>query len=76
MIIDVRSKDEFINDHCDNSINIPLSEIGSSIAHIKLFDEVIFVCETGTRSGRAEMFCKNVHNLNFVKNGGSFRKYK
>lgn len=73
MIIDVRTKDEFLINSCVNSINIPLAEINANIEIIKTFEDIIFVCEGGKRSARAEMFCKNL-GIN-CKNGGSYKEY-
>lgn len=53
VIIDVREKDEFLAEHVDGSINVPLSDFPSHAPGVlrQLADrELIFLCRSGNRA--------------------------
>lgn len=53
-IVDVRTREEFVGGHIQNSINIPLQEITNHIEEIKTMKgPIIFCCASGVRSGHA-----------------------
>ena len=53
-IVDVRTREEFVGGHIQNSINIPLQEITNHIEEIKTMEgPIIFCCASGVRSGHA-----------------------
>lgn len=57
VIIDVREKDEFANEHIADSINLPLSELGRQAPGVlKNLDGCTFVlmCQSGKRAGLAK----------------------
>lgn len=70
LFIDVREKEEFETKHYEDSINLPLSEIGS----LSKYDKntvIIFFCQAGGRAAKAlseaqKMGFVNVYNLGSV----------
>ena len=66
IIVDVREAGEFKKGHIADAIHIPLGSIESQIKKIDLYkqDDVIVVCQTGTRSASA---CSNLMKLGFEK---------
>ena len=76
-IIDVRSKLEYTISHSENSINIPLNKIDSSVEKIKSFNTpLVLCCMSGGRSGQALDYLKskglkNLHNAGNWKNAES-----
>ncbi len=70
LVIDVRTKDEFMYNHLDGAINIPMQEITQKIGRYtnNKNDVIIVYCEYGGRSKKAaNKLCKigfvNVYNL-------------
>ncbi len=51
ILIDVRTEEEYANDHIEGSINIPLSNIESITYDLE--DVIVLYCATGVRSGEA-----------------------
>ena len=71
IIVDVRSAGEFKQGHIKGSINIPLDQIGTTIAFLQGKNvPVITVCRSGNRSGAAAGVLKN--NGIEVYNGGAW----
>lgn len=70
IVIDVRSKQEFLEGHLTGAINIPLNEVENKIEN-KVMDKnaiIIVYCQYGARSKKAQdklknMGYKNVYNL-------------
>ncbi|TND10583.1 MAG: Rhodanese-like protein [Bacteroidetes bacterium] len=57
IIIDVRSRGEFMSGHVAGSINIPLQEIPERIGEIRAMQQpVILCCASGNRSGQAAAY--------------------
>ena len=72
VIIDVRTVYEYDQGRIKGSLNIPLDRISASIERIKgLNKPVIFVCNSGNRSGSAIRIVKQ-NGLKEVYNGGSW----
>lgn len=70
ILIDVRSKQEYKEQHFDGALNIPLDEIAKQINQIiKQKEQIIIVyCQYGSRSKKAQNILKklgykNVYNL-------------
>lgn len=69
VILDVREKTEYAEQHIPNSINLPLNNIGAVTQHVPDKNTVIFVyCLSGRRSANAagqmaKMGYKNIYNL-------------
>jgi rhodanese-related sulfurtransferase len=52
-IIDVREDDEVVEGMIPGAQHIPLGDLPASLENIKKTDEIIMVCRSGARSGRA-----------------------
>lgn len=72
VIIDVRSKAEFVTGHVKGSINIPLEQIGSNTDKLKSHKHIITCCRSGNRSGMAKRTLESKGFKN-VSNGGSWQ---
>ena len=67
VIIDVRTVEEFEAGHMPQTINIPLQVFPDSIDDLKRFEDIILICRSGNRSGKAKILMeergfKNVYN--------------
>jgi len=52
-LVDVREHDEWVVGHIDGAQHIPLGELTGRLADLPLDAEVVVVCRSGGRSGRA-----------------------
>lgn len=53
-IIDVRTQEEFMEEHVSNSLNIPLMEIPNRLEEIEALKQpLVLCCVSGNRSGQA-----------------------
>jgi phage shock protein E len=76
MIVDVRTKGEYVGGHLRGSVNIPLDQLPASIQRFRNKDQVIITCcASGMRSGRAKGLLKN-QGYSQVYNGGSWYNLK
>ena len=71
-LIDVRSPMEHAQFTIPGSKNIPLSDIGSAELHLDKSKPVIVYCQSGARSGHAQMVLTSmgfpeVHNLGSIQ---------
>lgn len=71
-LIDVRSPQEFKSGSIPNAINIPLSEISSSIQNLSDQENIVVFCKSGMRSGRAKKILMQ-NGIEHVVNGGSVK---
>ena len=56
-IVDVRTREEFMGGHAENSINIPLHEIDNRIEELKNMPKpLVLCCASGGRSGQATQY--------------------
>jgi Rhodanese-related sulfurtransferase len=68
-LIDVREDDEVAYGMIDGAVHIPMGQIPERLADIPKDEEVIFICRSGSRSGRvceylaAQGFGKTVNML-------------
>lgn len=70
VIIDVRSKGEFVGGHIKGSMNIPLDQLNNRVQEIKGFGKpIVTCCASGMRSGSAASALKK-HGLEVVNGGG------
>ncbi len=60
-IVDVRSPDEFKQEHVEGSINLPLDTVLEHAETLRAYDHVYLYCRSGNRSGQA---CIKLHNAN------------
>ena len=74
VLIDVRTKDEFISGHLEKAINIPYTDIEEQIRFVtKDTDQNIVVyCRSGRRSGIAQKTLLKMGYKNAV-NGGAYK---
>ncbi len=73
IIIDVRSKAEYISGHIKGSKNIPLDQIEKESDKIKKWNtKIITCCRSGMRSGRAASLLKQ-NGIDAI-NGGSWNQ--
>ena len=70
-IIDVRSKNEYRENHLTGSVNIPLSDIKQKIEKIvpNKYRKILLYCQSGLRSKKAirileKLGYNNLYNLN------------
>ncbi len=74
IIVDVREKDEYDEDHLDDAINIPYTVITDKIGEYADKDTKILVyCRSGVRSNKAansllEAGYKNIYDLGSINN--------
>jgi phage shock protein E len=71
LIVDVRSKGEFLNGHVKGAVNIPLDTIESHLSRLKKETPVITCCASGMRSAAAKNILKS-KGFKTVHNGGSW----
>lgn len=58
-VVDVRTVEEFNDDHLEGSINIPLNEVPERVEEFKQMNQpLILVCKSGYRSGEAANYLK------------------
>ncbi|WP_230988013.1 rhodanese-like domain-containing protein [Bathymodiolus japonicus methanotrophic gill symbiont] len=64
IVLDVREPGEYSKGHITDAINIPVANIEAQVNKIDLYkrDDVIVVCQTGTRSAPA---CATLKKLGF-----------
>lgn len=71
IIIDVRTKEEFMHGHVDGSVNIPLQEIAARESEITSINKpIVFCCASGNRSGHATAYFQSKGIT--CENGGSW----
>ena len=75
LVIDVRSREEFKQDHAEGTINIPLEEFEDYVKTLDKNTNIEIVCRSGKRAGQALFICiKN--NLVNSKNSESYLNLK
>jgi len=72
IIMDVRTKNEFVGGHIKRSVNIPVNMLSNNLSRFKDKDKpIITCCATGMRSGSAKSILKS-KGYTQVYNGGSW----
>jgi rhodanese-related sulfurtransferase len=71
-IVDVRTAEEFANDHLPGSINAPLAQLPDGLDEVDRGKPVIVCCASGVRSEAAVTRLRRVGFIDVV-NGGSWR---
>ncbi|MGF1776053.1 rhodanese-like domain-containing protein [Vibrio nomapromontoriensis] len=59
MLVDVRTPQEFVDGHIDNSVNYPLSEIEKHFSHVDKSTSIVLYCRSGNRSGQAYRYLQS-----------------
>jgi len=71
ILIDVRTKEEYMESRIDGSINIPLNEIMTIESIYPDKDKIYYVhCRSGYRSGQATKYMKSIGYKNAINIGG------
>lgn len=75
LLIDVRTREEYACGHAENSVNVPLDELGGIAAKTDKNAPLFVYCLSGARSGQAE---KLLRRLGFkdVRNIGGIASYR
>lgn len=74
-LIDVRTREEYADEHLPNAINIPVDEISRRLSEVGPKDKAVVVyCRSGARSAAAASALKSagyveVYNLGGISNG-------
>ena len=74
IIVDVREKEEYMQEHLDDAINIPYTEIVNKITEYADTDtKIIVYCKSGVRSNKAATALinagyKNIYDLGSISN--------
>ncbi len=70
-IVDVRTPEEFAENHFPNAINIPLDHVAQRINEFKeMLQPIIVYCRSGNRSGIAVSILKQNGIADAVNGGG------
>jgi len=73
LLLDVRTKEEFSEEHIKNALNIPVQELEKRLDELKKYKnfEIIVYCRSGARSRRAsEILVKNGFKFVYNLSGG------
>ena len=68
VLIDVREPYEWEAGHLDAATHIPLAQVPQRLADIPKDKEVVMICRSGGRSGRAQEYLMQQHGYTRVKN--------
>ena len=72
IVLDVRSKSEFLGGHIKNSINIPVDQLSNNLSKLKDKNNcIICCCASGMRSGAAKRILES-KGYKAVFNGGGW----
>ena len=74
LLLDVRTKSEYVSGHAKNSKNIPLDALGNALSKIDKEQNIVVICATGMRSASAVRLMKRNGFIN-CHNGGSWVKF-
>lgn len=76
VILDVRTTDEFAEDHLGEAVNIPIDDMGTRIAEVATLTgndkakPIVVYCASGERAGRAKSQLDAAGYTNVVNGGG------
>lgn len=75
VIVDVRTPEEYSEGHLDKAVNIPLPLLSDSIEALKKYENIVLICKSGGRAGKAK---KQLEESGFtnVYNGGGWQSLK
>lgn len=73
MLVDVRTPQEFNQQHLQGAINFPLNTIASAFNQIDKNRSIVVYCRSGNRSGQALRYLKQV-GFTQVHNGGGLQE--
>lgn len=58
IVIDVRTREEYMGGHVAGSTNIPVNEIPQHLDELRKMGPLVLCCASGGRSGQATQFLK------------------
>jgi phage shock protein E len=76
VVIDVRSAEEFADDHLPNATNVPLDEIATRTAEVEKLvggdkaKTIVLYCGTGNRAGKAQQQLEAAGFTQIINGGG------
>ena len=71
VLLDVRTREEYLEGHVEKSVNIPLDELGRVTEEIECTQTPVFVyCYSGARSAQAAAVLRRLGYVNVKKIGG------
>ncbi|MDB5273259.1 MAG: sulfurtransferase [Chitinophagaceae bacterium] len=70
VIIDVRTKGEYLSGHIKEAINIPLDQLNNSLPKLKKDQSIITCCASGIRSASGKSILKANGFINVYNGGG------
>lgn len=75
VIVDVRTPEEYSEGHLDKAVNIPLALLSDSTEVLKKYENIVLICKSGGRAGKAK---KQLEESGFtnVYNGGGWQSLK
>lgn len=76
MLIDVRSREEYLNGKIDNAINIPVDEIRSRLSEIPVEKNIFIYCEAGLRGYLAQRILKQNGYDQVLNLSGGYKLWK
>lgn len=71
IIVDVRTEEEYMYGHIEESINIPLQELPYNYQQLSAYQDIVVICKSGIRSEYAKGFLKQA-GFSKVYNGGGW----
>lgn len=74
IVVDVRTPEEYEYGCVDNTVNIPLQELPYNYEHLRQYENVIVICQSGVRSEYAREFLKRA-GFPRVYNGGGWQYF-
>ncbi|MDN4094588.1 MULTISPECIES: rhodanese-like domain-containing protein [Bacillales] len=75
-LIDVRNQEEYSEGRIKGSKLIPLNELPNRLSEIEKDKEVIFICRSGNRSGKACEYLSNLGYDNLLNMAGGMLGWK
>lgn len=77
LLVDVRNPDEFLEDHLDVAMNIPLAELDEGELQLKGVEKVFLICQSGIRSMQAKYLLQNrFPEITFINVGGGLDRLR
>lgn len=71
IVVDVRTPEEWTTDgHAPCSVNYPLDNLENYLDTLKSYDNVVVVCRSGKRAGKAKQILENAGIKNVKNKGG------
>src|SRR5689334_17781555 len=72
VILDVRSKAEYLEGHVKGALNIPIGMLENYVNNLSKDTPIVIICNTGDRSSAARRLLLS-HGFTLVYNGGSWK---